>query len=180
MFIRRTSFVSAVKANDSISSIRYIGRIRTVKTYARTKYWDDECGGGGGGGDEERQEDVEDDVHLRQARARLERSLGATPPRVTAENIRMAMFRRCRGRVYKIELRKLPPTPGLPGMPGVWLTIVGDTKEPETDTLNYMRGLAKIAQEVSDLGVVHLVLRAIDGLPSEGLDDGDERSVRLM
>lgn len=113
-------------------------------------------------------------MDARQMRARLERALKATPPRITAEGIRMAMFKRCRGRVFDVELSAAKARPGLD------LVVKGDTRAPEKETAAYMSKLARIAAEVSELGVVHLVLRGLEGLPIDGPTDDGEHRIRLL
>ena len=100
------------------------------------------------------------DDHARQNRARLERAFLATSPRVTAEGMRVAMARRL-DRLHDVALRR--------DTDGRLAFVVLADLAPVSDRATYMRKLAVIAETISDLGVVHVVLRAIELLPREGV-----------
>ena len=106
----------------------------------------------------------------------LERAFNAPAPRVTAECIRMAIFRRT-NRVFDVELERTPSSPGAT----ISLVVVHDTTLPERQTAVYMRKLADIAEVVTDLGLVHQLMRGIESqLPVEGPTPESSVVIRLV
>ena len=104
-----------------------------------------------------------------QGRASLERAFSATPARITAECIRMAMFKSAARRVYDVDLHRAPTDDRIA------FVVTADTRAPEKDTAAFMRKLAAIAETVNDLGAAHTVMRGIAQLPARGLGAGEQR-----